>query len=194
MARERDAPLLEHEDQVPPAPYEPPAPPPPETIVVASVSPFGQLVEAPSLATDKDKVSKPLLQPAGEPDDRVSLGDVNRDEEQADQGGDAGPESEPLLELPDLERDFTTRAHWRAEVALMMRMGLPCILANTAAQLMVITTQIFVGPIGVDELAAATLANTVSRGRCAASFPHHAPARRFTRHQPPPPPCLVVRP
>lgn len=65
------------------------------------------------------------------------------------------------------ETGFSVRKYWRAEAKLMMQLSLPCILANTSTQIMVITSQIFVGTLGVAPFAAAALANTVSgKSRC----------------------------
>ncbi len=62
--------------------------------------------------------------------------------------------------MPD-ESDFTVRKYWRPELKIMWQLALPCILANTSTAVMVIVSQIFVGRLGVEEFAAAALANTV---------------------------------
>jgi hypothetical protein len=85
----------------------------------------------------------------GQPNDRSNVNDDSKDP--AD-----------ILGMP-CEDDITWRTHWRSELKLMLQLALPCILANTSTQLMVITNQIFVGHLGVDQFAAAALANTVRR-------------------------------
>lgn len=60
------------------------------------------------------------------------------------------------------EADYSFKATWKAELKMLMVLAVPCILANTSTQTMVVTDQIFVGHLGVSEFAAGALGNTVS--------------------------------
>lgn len=62
------------------------------------------------------------------------------------------------------EENFSIKQYWKPELKLMLFLSLPCIAANTSTQVMVVTDQIFVGHIGVNEFAAAALGNTVRGG------------------------------
>ncbi|KAL6765141.1 mate-domain-containing protein [Haematococcus lacustris] len=68
------------------------------------------------------------------------------------------------LDCPDTESNPPTEEErpsgWRDELVTMLKLSVPCMVANTSTQIMVITTQIFVGHLGVAQFAAAALANT----------------------------------
>jgi Na+-driven multidrug efflux pump len=54
----------------------------------------------------------------------------------------------------------------------VLALAVPCIAANTSTCLMVVTDQMFVGHLGVNEFAAAALANTVRCVQTAAALSH----------------------
>ncbi|KAG2490596.1 hypothetical protein HYH03_010989 [Edaphochlamys debaryana] len=66
---------------------------------------------------------------------------------------------EPLLQ-PIAEAPLA-KGSWKQELRAILLLALPCIVTTCSSQLMVITDQVFVGHLGVPQLAAAALGNTL---------------------------------
>jgi hypothetical protein len=63
--------------------------------------------------------------------------------------------------LPRQGVKHATRVQWMRESKAVLLLGLPCIVAHTCQEATNLTSRVFAGQLGVKELAAASVANTV---------------------------------